>query len=92
MLIIERHLPPIFTFTDLPHHRTCGSAYGGFVLFHLTMCSKLFSAIPLSSVTSTLLSDSVLSSWIESFFRTSDEVSRKVTFIYYCTARFGPSL
>ncbi len=34
------------------------------------MCGKLFSAIPLSNVTSTLLSDSVLSSWIESSFRT----------------------
>ena len=31
-------------------------AYGGFVLFHLTMCGKLFSAIPLSNVTSILLS------------------------------------
>ena len=29
--------------------------------------------IPMSSVTSILLSDSVLSSWIESSFRTSDE-------------------
>ena len=79
-------------FTDLSHHRTCGSAYGGFVLSHLAMCGKLFSAIPTSSVTSILLSDSVLSSWIESYFRTSDEVSHKVTFIYYCTARFSPSL
>ena len=25
----KRHLPPTFAFTDLPHHRTCGSAYGG---------------------------------------------------------------
>ena len=50
------------------------------------------SAIPMSSITSILLSDSVLSSSIESSFRTSDEVSHKVTFIYYCTARFGPSL
>ncbi|MED9984020.1 MAG: hypothetical protein U0K27_13235, partial [Segatella copri] len=83
-------MPPIFTFTDLPHHRTCGSAYGGFVLSHLAMCGKLFSAIPMSSVTSILLSDSVLSSWIESSFRTSDEESHKVTFIYYCTARFSP--
>ena len=33
-------------FTDLSHHRTCGSAYGGFVLLHLTVCDKLFSAIP----------------------------------------------
>ena len=39
-----------------------------------------------------LLSDSVLSSWIESSFRTSDEESHKVTFIYYFTARFSPSL
>ena len=56
MLIIERHLPPTFTFTDLPHHRTSGSAYGGFALSHLTMCGKLFSAIPRTSVTPTLLS------------------------------------
>ena len=88
----KRHLPPIFTFTDLPHHRTCGSAYGGFVLSHLAMCGKLISVIPMSSVTSILLSDSVLSSWIESSFRTSDEESHKVTFNYYCTARFSPSL
>ena len=31
-VIHKRHLPPTFTFTDLPHHRTCRSAYGGFVL------------------------------------------------------------
>ena len=92
MLIIKRHLPSIFTFTDLPHHRTCDSAYGGFVLSHLAMCGKLISVIPMSSVTSILLSDSVLSSWIESSFRTSDEESHKVTFNYYCTARFSPSL
>ena len=48
-------------FTDLSHHRTCGSAYGGFVLLHLTACGKLFSAIPSRYVTSILLSDSVLS-------------------------------
>ena len=57
----KRHLPPTFAFTDLPHHRTCGSAYGGFGLSHLTMCGKLFSAIPSRYVTSILLSDSVLS-------------------------------
>ena len=45
----------------LSHHRTCGSAYGGFGLSHLTMCGKLFSAIPLNNITSILLSDSVLS-------------------------------
>ena len=61
MLLIRGILPPTFAFTDLPHHRTCGSAYGGFGLSHLTMCGKLFSAIPLGSVTSILLSDSVLS-------------------------------
>ena len=88
----KRQLPPTLTFTDLPHHRTCRSTYGGFVLLHLTVCGKLFSAIPLSNVTSILLSDSVLSSWIESSFRTSDEEVRRVAFIYYCTARFGPSL
>lgn len=82
MLIIERHLPSILTFTDLPYHRTCGSAHGGFVLSHLTMCGKLFSAIPLSSVTSTQLSVSVLSSWTESSFRTSDEETHEATFIY----------
>lgn len=49
MLIIERHLPSIFTFTDPPYHRTCGSAHGGFVLSHLTMCGKLLSAIPLNT-------------------------------------------
>lgn len=49
MLIIERHLPSIFTFTDLPYHPTCGSAHGGFVLSHLTMCGKLLSAIPLNT-------------------------------------------
>ena len=38
----KRHLPPTFAFTDLPHHRTSGSAYGGFALSHLTMCGKLF--------------------------------------------------
>ena len=38
--------PPIFTFTDLPHHRTCSSAYGGFVLSHLAMCGKLFFSYP----------------------------------------------
>ena len=62
------------------------------MLSHLAMCGKLFSAIPMSSTTSILLSDSVLSSWIESSFRTSDEMPHKVTFIYYCTARFGSSL
>lgn len=49
MLIIERHLPSIFTFTAPPYHRTCGSAHGGFVLSHLTMCGKLLSAIPLNT-------------------------------------------
>lgn len=49
MLIIERHFPSIFTFTDLPYHRTCGSAHGGFVLSHLTMRGKLLSAIPLNT-------------------------------------------
>ena len=48
-------------FTDLSHHRTCGPAYGGFVLLHLTVCDKLFSAIPSRYVTSILSSDSVLS-------------------------------
>ena len=70
----------------------CGSAYGDLVLSHLAMCGKLFSAIPMSSATSILLSDSVLSSWIESSFRTPDEMLHKVTFSYYCTARFGPSI
>ena len=37
MLIIERHLPPAFTFTNLPHLRTYRSAYGGFVLSLLTV-------------------------------------------------------
>ena len=48
-------------FTDLSHHRTCGSTYGGFVLLHLTVCDKLFSTIPSRYVTSILSSDSVLS-------------------------------
>ena len=26
-------LSPTFTFTDLSHHRTCGSAYGGFLSY-----------------------------------------------------------
>ena len=52
-------LLPTFTFTNLPHYRTCHSAYSGFGLSHLTMCDKLFSAIPLNNVTSVLLSDSV---------------------------------
>ena len=55
-VIHKRHLPPTYTFTDLPHHtRTCRSAYGGFVLLHLTVFGKLFSTIPLSNVTSILL-------------------------------------
>lgn len=41
-VIHKRHLPPTFTFTDLPHHHTCRSAYGGFVLLHLTVCDKFF--------------------------------------------------
>ncbi|MGM9699692.1 MAG: hypothetical protein ACI3Y0_13780 [Prevotella sp.] len=45
-------MPPAFAFTDIPHHRTCRSAYGGFGLSHLLMCGKLFSAIPLTGVTS----------------------------------------
>ena len=57
-VIHKRHLPPTFTFTDLPHHRTCRSAYGGFVLLHLTVCGKLFSAISSRYVTSILLSKS----------------------------------
>ena len=48
-------------FTDLSHHHTCRSAYGDFVLLHLTVCNKLFSAIPSRYVTSILLSDSVIS-------------------------------
>ena len=52
----------LLSFSDLSHHRTCRSAYGGFGLSHLTMCGKLFSAIPLTGVTSIPLSDSVLSS------------------------------
>ena len=71
----------------------CGSAYGSFVLSHLVMCGKFVFSYPyMSSATSILLSDSVISSWIDSSFRTSDEVSHKVTFIYYCTARFSPFL
>ncbi|MDM8209338.1 hypothetical protein QUW17_15990, partial [Bacteroides gallinaceum] len=58
----HRHLSPTFVFTDLSHHRTCRSAYGGFELSHLTMCGKLFSAMPSSDIASILLSDSVLSS------------------------------
>ena len=89
--IVAKHLAHASRGTISPY-RTNGSAYGGFVLVHLTVCDKLFSAIPSRYVTSILLSDSVLSSWIESSFRTSDEVSHKVTFIYSCTARFSPSL
>lgn len=48
-------------FTVISHHRTCCSAYGGFVLLHLTVCDKLFSAISSRYVTSILSSDSVLS-------------------------------
>ena len=92
MLIIKDICLLFSHFTDLPHHRTCGSAYGGFVLSHLMVCGKLFSTTPLSSVTSILLSDSVLSFWIESSIRTSDEISRKVAFFHFCTARFSPSL
>ena len=81
-VIHKRHLPSTFTFTDLPHHRTCGSAYGGFVLSHLTMCGKLFSAIPSRYVTSILLSDSVLSCEQRVPFRTSDykRLSRQQSF------------
>ena len=81
-VIHKRHLPPTFTFTDLPHHRTCRSAYGGFVLLHLTVCDKLFSAIPLRYVTSILLSDSVLSCEQRVPFRTSDykRLSRQQSF------------
>ena len=45
------------------------------------MCGKLFSAIPLNNITSILLSDSVLSSWIESSFRASDVEVRRVAII-----------
>ena len=81
-VIHKRHLPPTFTFTDLPHHRTCRSAYGGFVLLHLTVCDKLFSAIPSRYVTSILLSDSVLSCEQRVPFRTSDykRLSRQQSF------------
>ena len=61
MLIVESYLFPTFTLTDLPHHHACDSTRGGFELSHLSMCGKLFSAIPLSNITSILLSDSVLS-------------------------------
>ena len=37
MLFIKGIYPPTFTFTTLPHHRTCRSAYSGFVLLHLTV-------------------------------------------------------
>ena len=92
MLIIKgiyllfSHLPTSHTTVRAVPH----TAVSCFLI--LRCVAKLFSAIPMSSVTSILLSDSVLSSWIESSFRTSDEVSHKVTFIYYCTARFSPSL
>ena len=78
----HRCLSPIFMFTDLSHHRTCRSAYGGFVLLHLTMCNKLFSAIPSRYVTSILLSDSVLSCEQRVPFRTSDDkrLSRQQSF------------
>ena len=81
MLIIKGICLLFSHFTDLSHHRTCDSAYGGFVLSHFTMCGKLFSTIPMSNVASILLSYSVLLSWIEISFRTSNEVSHKVTFI-----------
>jgi len=58
--IVAKHLAHASRGT-IPHHRTCRSAYGGFVLLHLTVCGKLFSAIPSRYVTSILLSDSVLS-------------------------------
>ena len=45
------------------------------------VCGKLFSAIPLSNITSILLPDFVLSSSIESFFRASDEEVRRVAII-----------
>ena len=51
----------VFTNVDSIDNGTCRSTYGGFVLLHLTVCGKLFSAIPRTSVTPTLLSDSVLS-------------------------------
>ena len=44
--LLLSHLPTSHT------TRTCRSAYGGFVLLHLTVCGKLFSTIPLSNVTS----------------------------------------
>ena len=58
--IVAKHLAHASRGT-IPHHRTCRSAYGGFVLLHLTVCGKLFSAIPSRYVTSILLSDSVIS-------------------------------
>ena len=58
----------------------------------LAMCGKLFSAISMSSVTSILLSDSVLSSWIESSFRTSDEVVSQgnIHLLLQCTIQSFP--
>ena len=87
----KRHLSPTFTFTDLPHHRTCGSAYGGFGLSHLTMCGKLFSAIPLTGVTSILLSDSVLSSEQRVPFGHLTTKESQGSSHLLCTARFCPS-
>mgnify|MGYP007127553045 CR=1 FL=1 len=66
-LIIGFHL--LFScLPDLPLHRTNGPAHdGGFVISHLTMCGKLFPAILLSRVASTLLPDPVLSRQTEFF-------------------------
>lgn len=62
---------PTFVF-NLSRHRTYRSAYGGFALFHLSVCGKLFSTIPSRNITFILLSNSVLLSWIKSFLRISD--------------------
>ncbi len=58
--IYKRHLPPTFTFTVLPYHRTCRSAYGGFVFLRLKYMPYAFTEQGVAMLSSVLRSQTAI--------------------------------